>query len=210
MTVFGDPRLPERFWAKVVPEPNTGCWIWTASTDGRGYGHCSDGHGKTVHAYRLAYETLVGPVPEGLELDHVRARGCVGRACVNPAHLEPVTHQENVRRGDGWSGRHARATHCPAGHPYDEANTYVDPRGKRQCRQCQRASDAAVRAREALRKKDDPKHRPRNADKTHCIRGHVFDAANTYVDPDGSRHCRMCRRATDRARRMREAAKEDS
>lgn len=83
-----------------------------------------------VPAYRFAYEFLVGPIPDGLELDHL----CRVRLCVNPAHLEPVTHAENNKRAG------VAKTHCKWGHPYNEANTYRrrDRPGNRQCRVCAR------------------------------------------------------------------------
>lgn len=113
-----------RFWSKV--DKTSGCWLWTGAVTGSGYGSGSAG-GKAVLAHRWAYELMVGPIPEGLEIDHL----CRVTLCVNPAHLEPVTHDENVRR--------AMVTHCPAGHPYDEENTYVRPdRGSRECRVCLR------------------------------------------------------------------------
>jgi hypothetical protein len=79
----------------------------------------------------------MGAVPEGLELDHL----CRVRGCVNPKHLEPVTHRENLMRGESWSAVNARKTHCPEGHPYDETNTYIDGKGRRRCRECARAYD---------------------------------------------------------------------
>jgi len=88
-------ELPDRFWDKVQAEPNTGCWLWDANTTRGGYGHFKVS-GRMVYAHRLAYEKLVGPIPDGLSLDHL----CRVPGCVNPDHLEPVTHAENVRRGD--------------------------------------------------------------------------------------------------------------
>lgn len=93
----------ERFWAKVdkngpLPtiDPELGpCWIWTGSTAlPGGYGAFMLGTGKPRRAHRVSYEWLVGPIPDGLHLDHL----CVTTPCVNPAHLEPVTNAENVRR----------------------------------------------------------------------------------------------------------------
>jgi hypothetical protein len=91
-----------RFWAKVdkvgpVPEhrPDLGpCWLWTASLDGQGYGRFSDGKRRGAHV--VAWEAECGPVPDGLELDHL----CRVRRCVRVSHLEPVTGGENVRRGE--------------------------------------------------------------------------------------------------------------
>lgn len=135
------PRLTtsERFWAKVGLFGNEGgCWLWSASTN-KGYGVFWDPtEGRTVGAHVYAYRLLVGPIPEGMELDHL----CRVRACVNPAHLEPVTSKTNTLRGESPSAINARKTECPQGHPYDEENTYVNPTsGKRLCRTCQRQHD---------------------------------------------------------------------
>ena len=97
----------ERFWRKVVPQP-TGCWLWTANTTGRnGYGRFS-GDGGQMLAYRWTYEQLVGPVPEGMELDHL----CRVRLCVNPSHLEPVSHRENCMRGVSPAVEYAKRGAC--------------------------------------------------------------------------------------------------
>jgi hypothetical protein len=90
---FGDARLPSRFWAKVDVGGN-GCWLWTAGKL-RGYGNYSH-EGRTAKAHRVAYQALVAPVPAGLALDHL----CRNPSCVNPAHLEPVTWQTNIHRGE--------------------------------------------------------------------------------------------------------------
>ena len=131
---YGDERLPLRFWQKVHPDGPGGCWEWVAGLGTGGYASFS-WDGKTCLAHKLAYQRLVGQVPDGLELDHM----CRVRHCVNPEHLEPVTHVENVRRGDG--GKYLLAkTHCPQGHPYSEENTYTRPSGSRCCRTCRRES----------------------------------------------------------------------
>jgi len=96
-----------------------------------GYGKVNiDGKAKLAH--RVVYEALVGPIPEGLQLDHL----CRNRACVNPAHLEPVTQRVNILRGTGTAAVHAAKTHCINGHPFDEANTYLYQGNKRMCRRC--------------------------------------------------------------------------
>jgi hypothetical protein len=129
-TVVGDPRLPPRFWAKVRIEGE--CWIWTGSLRDDGGGQFRL-NGRTRKAYQVSFEALVGSIPEGLELDHL----CRNRACVNPTHLEPVTHRVNMLRGRTVAAAHAAKTHCPAGHPYDETNTRRY-RGERRCRACKR------------------------------------------------------------------------
>ncbi len=120
-----------RFWRKVAK--SDGCWTWQAAKVGSGYGRVHWG-GWVQQAHRVAYELLVGPIPDGLHLDHL----CRNPGCVNPAHLEPVTPGENVLRGVGVSAVHANATHCHKGHLFDEANTYIDPNGWRRCRACHR------------------------------------------------------------------------
>lgn len=91
---MGKGGLAERFWGKVTPEPNTGCWLWTASHDRDGYGRIKIS-GRPVSAHRVAWELAHGEIPRDLETDHL----CRNRACVNVAHLELVSHRTNVRRG---------------------------------------------------------------------------------------------------------------
>jgi hypothetical protein len=145
---FGDSRLPERFWAKVQPEPNSGCWLWTAAADPMSYGRymSTSPQGPVKLAHRVAYIALTGHDPIGLHLDHL----CRTPACVNPLHLEAVPHAVNVRRGVAAArtrARHASVTHCPVGHPYSAENTYhgtirrSDGRTypSRRCKTCRRA-----------------------------------------------------------------------
>lgn len=136
--------LPARIAAKIVIDEN-GCWIWTGASADGGYGSLWFG-GRTRRVHRVVYELLVGPIPEGLDLDHVRARGCQSRACANPAHLEPVTEQENTLRGDSIPARNAAKTHCDRGHLLDETNTYVKRDGRRNCRACERSRSRRRRA----------------------------------------------------------------
>jgi hypothetical protein len=121
-----------RFMAKVERSED-GCWLWCASVTNRGYGRFRTKAQGEVFAHRFSYEIHVGPIPEGLHLDHL----CRVRRCVNPEHLEPVTCRENLLRGDTLTAANAAKTHCPKNHPYDETNTYMNA-GSRRCRTCKR------------------------------------------------------------------------
>lgn len=131
---------PERFWSKVntngpIPEqrPDLGpCWLWTRGM-AKGYGHFSVIGQPHIGAHVWAYRTMVGPIPNGLEIDHL----CRVRHCVNPTHLEPVTKRENVLRGEGIAAKNARQTHCKNGHPFDDENT-LHLNCHRRCRICLR------------------------------------------------------------------------
>jgi hypothetical protein len=119
------------------------CFLWTGRTT-KGYGVISI-KGKETYVHRYMWEQMRGPIPAGLEIDHL----CRVPRCVNPQHLEPVTHTENLRRGNGWGGRHARTTHCPKGHPYDEANTQYS-QGQRKCAECHRVRQRAYNKQKRL------------------------------------------------------------
>ena len=125
----------ESILARIVLDPESQCWCFSGALT-NGYGHATIA-GKKWRAHRYVYTQLVGPIPAGLDLDHVRARGCRHRHCVNPDHLEPVKRRENLLRGDTFNAQNILKTHCPAGHPYAGRNLYVDPnRGDRLCRAC--------------------------------------------------------------------------
>lgn len=124
---------------EFIEEPEMHCWLWQRSKLTAGYGQV----GRGIPAHRVVYEELVGPIPEGLQLDHL----CRVRACVNPGHLEPVTRRENLLRGESPAAKHARKTHCPKGHPFEGENLYVDPRGQRGCKTCRREQLRAFRSR---------------------------------------------------------------
>ncbi len=127
---------PARFWAKV--DQSGDCWEWTAFRNQYGYGtYRLDG--RQCMAHRVAYEMLVGPIPKGLEIDHL----CRNRGCVNPAHMETVTGKVNTLRGVGITAVNAKKTHCPKGHEFTKENTRITPDRKRVCRQCQRDASLA-------------------------------------------------------------------
>lgn len=121
----------ETFFSRVTEAP-TGCWLWNRAMD-NGYGQFSDNR-KMWLAHRWSYEFLRVEIPAGLVLDHT----CETPLCVNPWHLEPVTQKVNVLRGHGLTASKAAQTSCIHGHPFDEANTYVDKRGHRSCQTCRR------------------------------------------------------------------------
>ncbi len=121
----------DRLMSHIEINPNTGCWEWTASTN-KGYGQININQ-KMVQVHRLMYELKRGPIPPGLDLDHL----CRVARCANPEHLEPVTHRENLLRGIGWSGVNSRKTHCKNGHPLSDDNViWRNGRHGRECRIC--------------------------------------------------------------------------
>ena len=127
------PFVAEDFDKKYVVQPN-GCWVWQRSIGAGGYGQAWDTNNKkVVKAHRFSYERSVGPIPDGLTIDHL----CRVRACVNPAHLEPVTPRTNILRGVAPSARQAQQTHCKNGHALTGDNVYPTLRG-RHCRQCRK------------------------------------------------------------------------
>lgn len=130
--------LAERFWSSVRRDGADECWLWTKSPSSP-YGRFALSGNATIAAHRFAYQLLVGPIPAGLELDHL----CRQKKCVNPAHLEVVTSKINNQR------RSAIITHCPQGHPYDGDNLYVRPDGRRRCRECSRQATRDYKARVA-------------------------------------------------------------
>jgi hypothetical protein len=141
--------LPQAFWQKIdkdgpVPadRPELGpCWLWLGYKNARGYGRTTLS-GRLTMVHRAVYEELVGPLPVGLDPDHL----CMNPPCCNPSHIEPVTRSVNAKRGrqgEYLRKKQTSKTHCPKGHPYDEANTINLTNGRygtpyRVCRECRR------------------------------------------------------------------------
>lgn len=158
-------RFPDKavalFWGKVTKTDT--CWLWKAAQASGGYGSFRTKAG-SFRAHRFAYELHYGPIPAGLEIDHLchnqdpscrAGESCPHRRCVNPAHLEAVTGRENKLRGRTIAARNAAKTHCTRGHEFTPENTYrVKPsksqtNGARGCRTCRRAAHVRARERKA-------------------------------------------------------------
>lgn len=202
------PKVIARFWANV--RKTDSCWLWKGWVPPNGYGVVRWGSGRKadiergisgrVFAHRMAYMLCVGPIPAGHEIDHVRARGCTNRHCVNPAHLEAVTPRVNTLRGSSLAAQRAQQTHCLRGHRLDEANVYVTARGQRYCKACRRLEMAARRSRlrEAIACGEAP---VRQAPKVkQCKHGHEYTQENIGYFVGGFR-CLTCHRERKRARR---------
>lgn len=119
-----------------------GCWLWQRALNHNGYGQIQY-QGKKQAAHRVAYEVFVGPIPAGLQIDHL----CRVRPCVNPEHLEAVSPRENTLRTFSPVARNAVKTHCPAGHPLNGKNLYLAPSRRRVCRTCAREASRRYTAR---------------------------------------------------------------
>lgn len=144
-----------RFWSKVdrngpLPEhrPDLGpCWPWTGFVDGDGYGRFRDEYGQVAKAHRWSYGATHGPIPDGLQPDHL----CRVRRCVRPEHLEAVTPRVNVLRGTSFAAKFAKATHCVQGHPFCGDNLVMVPGPcgpSRSCRTCRKQRKQEYRARQ--------------------------------------------------------------
>ena len=135
------PRLiPEDVRFESYIERSTdGCWRFTTTQMTKGGYAWFQARGQRFLAHRYSYEKFVGPIPEGLQLDHL----CRVRNCVNPEHLEPVTCRENLLRGNTLNAMNARKTHCVNGHEFTPENTKYRPDGRRRCAACSKARNRA-------------------------------------------------------------------
>lgn len=120
----------------------SGCHEFMGARKKNGYGYVQGPEKKPRYPHRLIYELEVGPIPEGLTIDHL----CRNRACVNVEHLEPVSQRENVMRGDTLAANNSAKTHCDIGHIFDKANTYTTKEGWRRCRECNKLAARRSRA----------------------------------------------------------------
>lgn len=183
-------QLPERFWSKTRIEDagyKTACLMWTAYVHPSGYGRLH-WQGTLRYAHRVAYEVLVGPIPEGLVLDHL----CRNRACVNVTHLEVVTNRVNILRGETLMAANVAKTHCPQGHEYTPENT-VQRDGGRHC---------AICVQDEQEKRNSRRRTDRAAEiaaRTHCGNGHALADVGTFGPYRG---CLECRREGGRKRQQ--------
>lgn len=187
----------DRFWSKVDRSGGPdACWLWLGAPNPSGYGgfHVPSLGGRAAH--RVSYILNVGPIPAGLQLDHL----CRVRHCVNPRHLEPVTLAENLRRGA--ESRHAEDTHCPHGHEWTPENTTYGTQGYRRCRTCRREGlrRARLNAQGWDLKPGDPL--PPLYIKRVCHRGHNLMDPENVVMVQGRRRCRTCYVAAEERRRI--------
>lgn len=141
-------KIPDMVAANQATRPHA-CWLWKhATVNGYGLARPPKAVGGSALVHRRAYELTRGPIPAGAVLDHL----CRNRACFNPDHLEAVSEQTNLLRGEGWAGRNARRTECPKGHALTGDNLRITNRGERRCRECDRirARDYFARNRERM------------------------------------------------------------
>jgi hypothetical protein len=166
--------LPERIINKIIPEPNTGCWLWIGAEAGSngayGLTRDEDNNQRKIYAHVYVWKKFNGPVPDGCELDHK----CRVRFCVNPNHLEPVTHKVNVHRGLA-----APKSICIYGHVKEPGNG---------CKICN--TNRAQQYRLAFRKANPLKPR------THCKNGHLLEGYNIMILKSGEKRCRSCHNET--------------
>lgn len=204
-----DERTVKRFERKLHVQDN-GCWHLATRVRKDGYADITVA-GRHQLGHRVSYEHYVGPIPMGLQLDHLchttdkeclGGVGCPHRRCVNPSHLEPVTQRENGLRGRGVAAVNAAKDSCVAGHEFSPQNTYLDPNGGRSCRTC--------RAHQS--RKWVEVHNPgvRHGTETHCPQNHPYLGSNLIITKHGGRACRECKRIWNReymrAKRARQRA----
>lgn len=136
----------DRFMATVMPIPECGCWVWVGARHTAGYGVVWKDYWR-MRAHRWSYEHLVGPIPEGLVIDHK----CRVRSCVNPDHLRVVSHKENILCGIGHTAKNAAKTHCINGHELSGNNVLFFPSRpeRRCCKKCLRARNIVYKRKQA-------------------------------------------------------------
>lgn len=147
----------------VQVDPVSGCWLYIRWRKADGYAHITRNY-KVIYAHRYVYEQLIGPIPEGMTIDHVchtmecptPGKLCPHRRCCNPMHLQLATGKENTLRSQGPAAMNSIKQVCPKGHPYDEKNTCFRNK-RRYCRTCARLKTRMIRERKkAAASPDNP------------------------------------------------------
>lgn len=133
----GRLTIRERFDKYSPDRPSDGCWEWAGHRNDKGYALLRQGSDAHVYAHRLSYELHVGPIPDGLQVDHL----CRNRACVNPSHLEPVTQHVNILRSENMAAKWARRTACDVC-----GGAFSERKGRRFCPKCERERNARNKA----------------------------------------------------------------
>jgi len=174
----------------------TDCWLWTQKNGQLAKKHLYGYIWRNNVAYighRVMYATFVHHITDATDvIDHL----CRVQSCINPAHLEQVTFQENVLRGISIPAQNAKKTHCVNGHELTVENTYLEPSGNgRKCRICRNAFSVAKRRRDGRQERST----------THCPQGHIFNAENTYTHKiSKAKNCRVCRRLRNANKRLKQ------
>lgn len=192
----------QRFWAKVDVIPGC-CWEWSGSRNQRGYGDFRIAR-SVYRAHRISRHLLVGDMDPDLDADHQ----CLNTSCVNPDHILPCTHEQNIARGHSPMANNKRKTHCVNGHEYTPETLKVftmNGRQARRCVICEQDSFARREQRRRLALLERGPLPPRRA--THCKRGHEMTPDNTLLHGNGTiRRCLQCTRSYARERYLKSKA----
>lgn len=197
--------LPSRLQDKIMPCPTTGCWIWIGAASENGYGNAKIAKTrKRASTHRMVYELLIGPIPEGLHIDHL----CRLRSCCNPLHMEPVTPAENILRGFSVAAIAKRRSCCLNGHEYTEENTRIR-HGKRHCRECERKRALIARRQMSRERKDSRNEYQRKRHAENPERDNVKNRQSYHRHRAAISERRKLKRSKDRNKDLPEASNKE-
>lgn len=191
-----DESLRKRLLENSIRDESSGCLVWQRYTDKGGYGQIGFGHQKAILAHRASYLVFVGPIPDGLVIDHVKDRGCISRACVEPTHLEAITQGENVVRAkeeiDAHRQRNTDLTHCrKRNHELTDSNVLFDAKGTQRCRECKRIDYREWYAKTYANR--TPASTATQLRGSVCAQGHPHTPESVY-EKNGYKFCKICQR----------------